>query len=97
MRHVQIIGVIMACAAIAYGQTNGVQEDVIRDAFAGRAGSLVLVDCSTGVTNTFRPENAAIRLAPCSTFKIWNTLIGLEAGIIASPDQAFYQWDGEKR
>ena len=36
-------------------------------------------------------------MAPCSTFKIWNTLIGIESGIISSPDQPFYQWDGEKR
>ena len=36
-------------------------------------------------------------VCPCSTFKIWNTLIGLETGAIKSADQAFYKWDGETR
>jgi len=36
-------------------------------------------------------------LAPCSTFKIWNTLIGLECGLISKPEEKFYFWDGKKR
>jgi beta-lactamase class D len=45
----------------------------------------------------FNPETARKKLPPCSTFKIWNTLIGLENGIISSPEEAFYKWDGEVR
>lgn len=36
-------------------------------------------------------------LPPCSTFKIWNTLIGLEEGIVADPEAPFWKWDGEER
>ena len=42
-------------------------------------------------------NTATERMAPCSTFKIWNALIGLESGIIASADEAFYRWDGQTR
>jgi hypothetical protein len=36
-------------------------------------------------------------LPPCSKFKIWNTLIGLENVLISSLDEPFYQWDGKER
>ena len=36
-------------------------------------------------------------MPPCSTFKIWNTLIGLENGLISATDDEFYKWDGKKR
>jgi beta-lactamase class D len=38
-----------------------------------------------------------LRIDIPSTFKIWNTLIGLENGIISSAEDAFYKWDGETR
>lgn len=90
------------CVAVAAGVRVGgeaapVPEVVIRDAFAGREGSLVIIDCASGATTTFGPRVAAERIAPCSTFKIWNALIGLETGIISTPDQPFYEWDGQAR
>ena len=43
-------------------------------------------------------DSASMRpLAPCSTFKIWNALIGLENGLLTTADQALYTWDGEER
>jgi len=66
-------------------------------AFGDLDGSLVLIDCSSGQTKTYRPEAAATRLPPCSTFKIVNALIGIEEGIVVSPQQSFYQWDGVER
>jgi len=45
----------------------------------------------------FRPEVSSERIAPCSTFKIWNTLIGLESGLIVDAEEAFFEWDGEAR
>lgn len=68
-----------------------------RDAFGELHGALVLVDCSSGRVRTYRPDAANTRLPPCSTFKIVNALIGIEEGIVTSPQQAFYQWDGVER
>jgi beta-lactamase class D len=93
--------VAMAATALAYGQTPvPIPESVVSTAFAGREGALVVIDCSSGAVSDFRPNVSAERLAPCSTFKIWNALIGIESGIIASADEAFYpfyRWDGETR
>lgn len=65
--------------------------------FAGRTGTLVIISGEEGKPWIFQPQLANEKFAPCSTFKIWNTLIGLENGLISSADEPFYQWDGEKR
>jgi len=72
-------------------------EDPVAKAFDGRPGALVLTDCASGKTQRFNPALCAARLPPCSTFKIWNTAIGLEAGILKGADQPFYKWDGKIR
>ncbi len=66
-------------------------------AFGDRTGAFVLIDCSSGTVSDSDQTASSERLPPCSTFKIWNTLIGLEAGVISSPDEPFYKWDGEVR
>jgi len=81
--------------AKTYGQTLPIADSIIRNAFAGREGALVIIDGSSGAISNLRPNTAAERVAPCSTFKIWNALIGIETGIIASADEAFYRWDGQ--
>jgi beta-lactamase class D len=68
-----------------------------KETFGDLAGALVVIECSSGYTTTHQPDVAGTRLPPCSTFKIGNAIIGLETGIIASPDEQFYQWDGVKR
>ena len=65
--------------------------------FGDREGALVVIDCASGETRRFNPTLCATRLPPCSTFKIWNTAIGLETGLLTSADQPFYKWDGTKR
>jgi len=69
----------------------------VSKAFDGREGALVLIDCASGENLRFNPTLCATRLPPCSTFKIWNTAIGLETGLLASAEQPFYKWDGVKR
>ena len=41
----------------------------------------------------FGPEQCALPLSPCSTFKIPNALIGLQQGVVSGPDHA-KAWDG---
>ncbi len=59
--------------------------------------ALVVYDRSTGKTDRINPELSARRVAPCSTFKIYNTLIGLELGLLNGPDDPWYKWDGVHR
>lgn len=71
--------------------------DSLKTALHDQDGAFVLIDCSSGETQRYNPELSAEKLPPCSTFKIWNTAIGLEAGILTTPDAPFWKWDGKKR
>jgi beta-lactamase class D len=95
--HTLSIAATIALASVACGQTLPVPAGVVSEAFAGRKGAFILIDCASGAASDFRPDASAEKLAPCSTFKIWNTLIGLETGAIKSADEAFYKWDGVTR
>lgn len=62
----------------------------------GVDGAFVLFDAARGVTRVVNPDRAAARYVPASTFKIPNTIIGLETGVI--PDERFtLRWDGVQR
>lgn len=71
--------------------------DALKEAFQGRAGAFVLLDCSTGKASFSDAAACSEKLPPCSTFKVWNTAIGLELGIVKDPDAPFWKWDGVKR
>jgi beta-lactamase class D len=92
-----ILLVLGAVASLAQAMVFPIPDDSAEAAFADRKGTLVVIDCASGAMSIFHPEMSAEKLPPCSTFKIWNTLIGLECGLIASPEEAFYAWDGNVR
>jgi len=50
--------------------------------FNGYQGSFVLYDTNQNAWNIFNIENAKERIAPNSTYKIYDALLGLESGII---------------
>lgn len=95
--YIIVVAVLIEVASVSFGQTFPVPDEVVSNALAGRAGTFVLIDCVSGKISDFNPTASAEKLPPCSTFKIWNTLIGLECGILLSPDAAFYTWDGQVR
>jgi len=74
-----------------------VTEETMRTSFGEVEGAFVLRDCATGEEIVFAKAAADTAFGPCSTFKIWNSLIGLEEGIIADPEAPFWTWDGEER
>lgn len=57
----------------------------------------VIHDRSTGRVTRSDDALAARRLPPCSTFKIYNTLIGGELGLLPGADEPWYRWDGVRR
>jgi beta-lactamase class D len=81
-------------ASILHAQ---VSPDAVRQAFGEVEGAFVLLDCATGNETVFEETTANTAFGPCSTFKIWNSLIGLEEGILAEPDAPFWKWDGTVR
>jgi beta-lactamase class D len=63
--------------------------------FQGAAGAFVLYDLNANRYVRYDPERCATRFLPASTFKIMNSLIGLETGVI--PDQNYViPWDGTR-
>lgn len=72
-------------------------NDVIKDAISNRDAACVFVDCKSGKIITPDSIAVSIRYSPCSTFKIWNTLIGVECKIIDSAYMHFYTWDSIPR
>lgn len=61
--------------------------------FNGYEGSFVLYDMNNDAWNIYDMEQATLRTAPNSTYKIYDALFGLEEGVIA-PDDSFMAWDG---
>jgi beta-lactamase class D len=61
--------------------------------FQGFKGAFVLYDLNGNNYIRYNPERCAERFIPASTFKIMNSLIGLETGVI--PDENYViKWDG---
>lgn len=88
---------VLLCLALLAAPAAG--EDVSRDLgthFPGFRSALVVRDVAAGRTVRHGPALARERTSPCSTFKIPNSIIGLETGVI--PDASFVlQWDGVQR
>ncbi len=58
-------------------------------------GTFVLYDSSNKKFTRYNPERAKQQFTPASTFKILNSLIGLETGEISGEDYIF-KWSGQK-
>lgn len=80
----------LAVAAVAFPSGD------IPEAFGGREGALVVLDGAGEPLVRHNEDGCREKLPPCSTFKIWNTAIGLETGILSDPDAPFWKWDGKK-
>lgn len=93
----KLLALIVAGGSMTPSAQAGVTQEMMRSAFGEVAGALVVRDCATGEETVFAEAAADTAFGPCSTFKIWNSLIGLEEGLIAGPDDAFWKWDGEER
>ena len=60
--------------------------------FSGYEGSFVLYDLNGDTWNIYDMEQATLRTAPDSTYKIYDALFGLEEGVIA-PNDYFMAWN----
>ena len=62
----------------------------------GVEGCFVLHHCQRGHTVMWNHLRYDKGYLPASSFKIWNTLIGLETGVLKGTEHK-YKWDGKKR
>ena len=57
-------------------------------------GSFVLYDMAADAWSVYDMEHASLRVSPNSTYKIYDALFGLEAGVI-TPEDSFMKWSGQ--
>ncbi|MCI8560480.1 MAG: BlaR1 family beta-lactam sensor/signal transducer [Dorea sp.] len=62
--------------------------------FGEYEGSFVLYDLKNDTWSIHDMEHATLRVAPDSTYKIYDALFGLEEGVI-TPENSFIAWNGE--
>jgi beta-lactamase class D len=74
------------------------QADKIADVFeeAGVTGAMVVETLSGTSVARYKPERLATRFSPASTFKIPNSLIALDLGVVDSAESTF-TWDGSDK
>ena len=93
-------GVLPGSASVEPSGENAVASDSTADLSAffpeGTVGTFVLYDAQSGVTTRYNAERAAERRTPASTFKIFNSLVALDAAAVADEHEVV-AWDGVDR
>lgn len=90
--------VSICCLLIpAIAVADPMQNAVIKDFMKEKSGVFIIIDCASGEITDIDPDASGKRLPPCSTFKIWNSLIAIEEGMLTGAGEPFYQWDGTER
>jgi bla regulator protein BlaR1 len=75
--------------------TISLSQEQLGRIFDGYRASFVLLDTKSGDYFRFNPELCREQLSPCSTFKIFNSLVGLETGIVKN-ENSWMKWDGTR-
>lgn len=83
---------------ILAARTHAIQDDTSPEQLFKNVEEGALIITNPDGVSLVRWNEALLAhpLPPCSTFKIWNTLIGLEEGVIADADSVI-PWDGIER
>lgn len=76
---------------------NKLLDSIVQSTMSGHDGVCVFMDCKSGSMIISDSVMAKTRYTPCSTFKIWNSLIGIECKVVKSSDEFFYKWDSIPR
>ncbi len=88
--------VLSLCLLLSISAFSNAQE-IDKSFLKGHDTALIIYNRSSGVVTNANPVLGVRRLSPMSTFKIYNTLIGLELGLIQGADAPWYKWDGVRR
>jgi bla regulator protein BlaR1 len=74
-----------------------IERDDFGKYFDGFKGTFIMYDEANDRYFVFNEAQSAQRLSPCSTFKIYNSLIGLETGVLDREDvYTLMKWNGTK-
>jgi beta-lactamase class D len=74
-----------------------VKEDLSKYFTGFNTGTFVMYDEANDKYIVFNEAQSIKRLSPCSTFKIYNSLIGLETGVLDQEDvYTLFKWNGKQ-
>jgi bla regulator protein BlaR1 len=68
-------------------------DDIFTGPFGETQGCFTLYDMTDNSYRRYNPERCSERLTPCSTFKIPNSLIALQTGVLRD-EKSSMKWDG---
>ncbi|MFA3783630.1 class D beta-lactamase [Melioribacteraceae bacterium 4301-Me] len=83
--------VFALCFNCIYPQKITVEN--LADFFPGKDAAFVLYNLNADKYIKYNPERCSQQFLPASTFKIFNSLVGLETGVIKNEDYTI-KWDG---
>jgi bla regulator protein BlaR1 len=88
----------LSCTTIGRVSAAEVTErDDFEKHFQGFTGTFVMYDQLNDSYVVYNEQQSKKRLSPCSTFKIYNSLIGLETGVLDLEDvYTLFKWNGTK-
>lgn len=87
--------VLFAIFTLLFGKLPSETKD-LSSYFKGYEGCFVLYNLTDDSYIKFNEEKCSKRVSPCSTFKIPNSLIALETGVLKD-ENTLYKWDGKER
>ena len=74
-----------------------VKEDLAKYFTGFNTGTFIMYDEANDKYIVFNETQSMKRLSPCSTFKIYNSLIGLETGVLDQEDvYTLFKWNGKQ-
>lgn len=98
MKRIFCIAIMLASLAQlpVTAKAQNYEERDLSGFFQGFEGTFVMLNVGQNKFIRCNKERSEKRLSPCSTFKIPNSLIGLETGVIED-EKFMIKWDGTKR
>ncbi|CAN5241706.1 N/A [soil metagenome] len=87
------MSLILQSQSSAFASENPFTSENIKPYFHGYTASMVVLDMKSGKLFQYNPSICEQRLSPCSTFKIFNSLAGLDNGVLKDENQ-YFKWDG---
>jgi beta-lactamase class D len=91
-----VVSIFLLSTAFASQDSQPVTREIdLKKQFGDFPGCMVVYDVQAGVLSRYNPKRCEARFAPASTFKIPNSLIGLETGVITDAGMTL-KWDGKK-
>lgn len=72
-----------------------ISQELVAESLRDYQACFVLFDPSSQQVFCYNPQLCSTRMSPCSTFKIFNALVGLETGVVEDENHSML-WDGTK-